>query len=68
MSTVATVVHEGITILRERLVPEVILFLTGQELDRVLLLPAPRPLLQQQCWKVLLLSLPLIQGPMLDGL
>ena len=36
-STVAVVVHEGITILRERLVPEVILFPTGQELDRVMI-------------------------------
>ena len=35
-STVATIVHEGVTILRERLVPEVILFLTGQELDQVM--------------------------------
>ena len=35
-STVATIVHEGVTILRERLVPEVILFPTGQELDRVM--------------------------------
>ena len=32
-STVATIVHEDVTILRERLVPEVILFPTGQELD-----------------------------------
>ena len=32
----ASIVHEGITILRERLVPEVILFPTGQELDRVM--------------------------------
>ena len=35
-STVAVVVHERITILRERLVPKVILFPTGQELDRVM--------------------------------
>ena len=35
-STVATIVHEGVTILRERLVPEVILFPTGQELDQVM--------------------------------
>ena len=35
-STVTTIVHEGITILRGRLVPEVILFPTGQELDRVM--------------------------------
>ena len=35
-STVATIVHEGVTILWERLVPEVILFPTGQELDRVM--------------------------------
>ena len=34
--TVASIVHEGVTILRERLVPEVILFPTGQELDRVM--------------------------------
>ena len=33
-STVATIVHEGVTIHLERLVPEVILFPTGQELDR----------------------------------
>ena len=35
-STVATIVHEGVTILWERLVPEVVLFPTGQELDRVM--------------------------------
>ena len=31
-STVATIVHEGVTILRVRLVPEVILFPTGKSL------------------------------------
>ena len=36
-STGATIVHEGITILREWIVPEVILFPTGQELDRVMM-------------------------------
>ena len=35
-STVAAVVHESVTILRERLVPEVIRFPTGQELERVM--------------------------------
>ena len=35
-STVATIAHEGVTILRDRLVPEVILFPTGQELDWVM--------------------------------
>ena len=35
-STVATIVHEGVTILQERLAPEVILFPTGQELDWVI--------------------------------
>jgi len=35
-STVATIVHEGVAILQERLVPEVILFPTGQELGRVM--------------------------------
>ena len=35
-STVALIVHEGVAILWERLVPDVILFPTGQELDRLM--------------------------------
>ena len=35
-STVVAIAHEGIAILRERLVPETILFPTGRELDQVM--------------------------------
>ena len=35
-STVVAIAHEGIAILRERLVPEAILFPTGRELDQVM--------------------------------
>ena len=35
-STVVAIAHEGIAILREKLVPEAILFPTGQELDQVM--------------------------------